>query len=173
LKNGKNPDYGERLRCRKSTAHLARLAGFHDIPSATTRPTQAARQHPPQPTRWPETAALKILSQNKFRYFVFDRLYKPIEVCEQIGNIWPTNGNIKMKTPASLARRLSHDSVKEKAARPIEITEIVKGAQGTAAYIAQLTGELATLANGARFANLALLLARAQLEAELWSCQGK
>jgi len=39
------------------------------------------------------------------------------------------------------------------------------------AYIAQL-GELATLANGARFANLALLLARAQLEAELWSCQG-
>jgi hypothetical protein len=78
-----------------------------------------------------------------------------------------------MKTPASLARRLSHDSVKEKAARPIEITEIVKGAQGTAAYIAQLTGELATPANGARFANLALLLARAQLEAELWSCQGK
>ena len=32
-------------------------------------------------------------------------------------------------------------------------------------------GELATLANGARFANLALLLARAQLEAELWSCE--
>ncbi|MGH6839733.1 MAG: hypothetical protein ACREDT_13240 [Methylocella sp.] len=78
-----------------------------------------------------------------------------------------------MKKPASLARRLSHDSVKEKAARPIEIMEIVKGAQGTAAYIAQLTGELATLANGARFANLALLLARAQLEAELWSCQRK
>ena len=50
----------------------------------------------------------------------------------------------EMKKPASLARRL----------------------------IAQLTGELATLANGARFANLALLLARAQLEAELWSCQG-
>jgi hypothetical protein len=35
----------------------------------------------------------------------------------------------------------------------------------------QLTRELAILANGARFANLALLLARAQLEAELWSCQ--
>jgi len=55
---------------------------------------------------------------------------------------------------------------------PIDITQIVEGAQCTAAYIAQLTGELATLANGARFANLALLLARAQLEAELWSCQG-
>jgi len=60
----------------------------------------------------------------------------------------------------------------EKTAKPIEITQIVEGAQCTAAYIAQLTGELATLANGARFANLALLLARAQLEAELWSCQG-
>jgi hypothetical protein len=59
-----------------------------------------------------------------------------------------------------------------KTAKPIEITEIVEGAQCTAAYIAQLTGELATLANGARFANLALLLARAQLEVELWSCQG-
>jgi hypothetical protein len=56
--------------------------------------------------------------------------------------------------------------------RNLEITEIVEGAQCTAVYIAQLTGELATLANGARFANLALLLARAQLEAELWSCQG-
>jgi hypothetical protein len=56
-------------------------------------------------------------------------------------------------------------------AKPIEITQIVEGAQCTAACIAQLTGELATLANGARFANLALLLARAQLEAELWSCQ--
>jgi hypothetical protein len=62
-------------------------------------------------------------------------------------------------------------STGEKTAKPIEITQIVEGAQCTAAYIAQLTGELATLANGARFANLALLLARAQLEAELWSCQ--
>jgi hypothetical protein len=76
-----------------------------------------------------------------------------------------------MKKPASLARRLSRVSTEEKAAKPIEITEIVEGAHCTA-YIAQLTGELATLANGARFANLALLLARAQLEAELWSCQG-
>jgi hypothetical protein len=57
-----------------------------------------------------------------------------------------------------------------KGCETIEITEIVEGAHCTAAYIAQLTGELATLANGARFANLALLLARAQLEAELWSC---
>jgi hypothetical protein len=77
-----------------------------------------------------------------------------------------------MKKPASLARRLSHASMVEKTAKPVEITEIIEGAQCTAAYIAQLTGELATLANGARFANLALLLARAQLEAELWSCQG-
>jgi hypothetical protein len=76
-----------------------------------------------------------------------------------------------MKKPASLARKLSRVSTAEKTAKPIKITQIVEGAQCTAAYIAQLT-ELATLANGARFANLALLLARAQLEAELWSCQG-
>jgi hypothetical protein len=74
---------------------------------------------------------------------------------------------------ASLARRLSRFSAEEKTAKPIEITDIIEGTQCTAAYIAQLTGELATLANGARFANLALLLARAQLEAELSSCQGK
>jgi hypothetical protein len=60
----------------------------------------------------------------------------------------------------------------EKTSKLIEITEIVNGAQCTASYIAQRTDELATLANGARFANLALLLARAQLEAELWSGQG-
>lgn len=78
-----------------------------------------------------------------------------------------------MKKPASLARRLSRASAEEKTAKPIKITNIIEGAQCTAAYIAQLTGELATLANGARFANLALLLARAQLEAELSSCQGK
>ena len=77
-----------------------------------------------------------------------------------------------MKKPASLARRLSRVSRGEQTAKPLEIREIVEGTQCTAAYIAQLTGELATLANGARFANLALLLARAQLEAELWSCQG-
>lgn len=77
-----------------------------------------------------------------------------------------------MKNPASLARRLSRVSPGEKTAKPIEITEIIEGPHCTAAYIAQLTGELATLANGARFANLALLLARAQLEAELWSRQG-
>lgn len=76
-----------------------------------------------------------------------------------------------MQKPASVARRLSRTSSSEKTAKPIEITKIVEGTQCTAAYIAQLTGELAALANGARFANLALLLARAQLEAELWSCQ--
>lgn len=77
-----------------------------------------------------------------------------------------------MEKPASLARRLSRVSTKENTVKPVEITEIVEGAHCTAAYIAQLSGELATLANGARFASLALLLARAQLEAELWSCQG-
>jgi hypothetical protein len=77
-----------------------------------------------------------------------------------------------MKNPASLARRLSRVSTHEKTAKPVEIAEFVGGAHGTAAYIAQLTGELATLANGARFGNLALLLARAQLEAELWSRHG-
>ena len=78
-----------------------------------------------------------------------------------------------MQKPANLARRLRRVSPQEKTAKPIEIIEIVEGAHRTAAYIAELTGELAVLANGARFANLALLLARAQLEAELWSCQGK
>jgi len=76
-----------------------------------------------------------------------------------------------MQKPASVARRLSRASSGAETAKPVEITEIVEGTQCTAAYIAQLTGELAALANGARFANLALLLARAQLEAELWSCQ--
>lgn len=76
-----------------------------------------------------------------------------------------------MKKPESLARRLSRVSTQEKA-DPVEITNIIDGAQSTAAYIAQMTGELATLANGARFQNLAHLLARAQLEAELWSRQG-
>jgi hypothetical protein len=74
---------------------------------------------------------------------------------------------------AMKASRIKRVSAEEKTAKPIEITEIVEGAQCTAAYIAQLTGELATLANGARFANLAHLLARAQLEAELWSLQSK
>jgi hypothetical protein len=76
-----------------------------------------------------------------------------------------------MKKPASLARRLSRVSGEQEAPNPIEITEIIEGAQSTAAYIAQITSELATLATGARYGNLALLLARAQLEAELWSCR--
>ena len=49
------------------------------------------------------------------------------------------------------------------------MTEIHEGLQSTAAYIAQLSGELAAMAGGARFANLAQLLAQAQLEAELCS----
>ncbi|HUI20305.1 MAG TPA: hypothetical protein VLZ74_04605 [Methylocella sp.] len=74
-----------------------------------------------------------------------------------------------MQKPQTLARRLSRVSAPSRAAKPVEITEIVDGAKCTAAYIAQMTGELATLANGARIASLAHLLARAQLEAELWS----
>jgi hypothetical protein len=76
-----------------------------------------------------------------------------------------------MKKPETLARKLSQVSGCERAAKPVEITEIVEGAHCTAAYIAQMTGELAKIANGARIQSLAHLLARAQLEAELWSRQ--
>ncbi|HEY8007764.1 MAG TPA: hypothetical protein VIE66_13435 [Methylocella sp.] len=76
-----------------------------------------------------------------------------------------------MNKPEALAGRLSQLSARKKNPKPVEISEIVEGAQGTAAYIAQMTGELANLANGARFQSLAHLLARAQLEAELWSRQ--
>jgi hypothetical protein len=73
-----------------------------------------------------------------------------------------------------LARNLNCVQAEKKIARPIEMTEITgRGPQRTAAYIAQLTGELALLANGARFPTLAQILARAQLEAELWSRQDK
>jgi hypothetical protein len=73
-----------------------------------------------------------------------------------------------------LARDLNHVQAEKKIAKSIEMTEITGGGpQRTAAYIAQLTGELALLANEARFPTLAQLLARAQLEAELWSRQGK
>jgi hypothetical protein len=73
-----------------------------------------------------------------------------------------------------LARDLNRIQAKKTIAKPIEMTEITAvGPQCTVAYIAQLTGELALLANGARFPTLAQLLARAQLEAELWSRQGK
>jgi hypothetical protein len=76
-----------------------------------------------------------------------------------------------MKTPGALARKLSRVPADGKITKSIEIKEIAAGPQCTAAYIAQLTGELALLANGARFPALAHLLARAQLEAELWSRQ--
>jgi hypothetical protein len=76
-----------------------------------------------------------------------------------------------MNKPDTLARRLSQLSAAKKNSNPVEISEIVEGAHCTAAYIAQMTGELANLANGARFESLAHLLARAQLEAELWSRQ--
>jgi hypothetical protein len=68
-----------------------------------------------------------------------------------------------MNKPDALARRLSQLSAAKKNSNPVEISEIVEGAHCTAAYIAQMTGELANLANGARFESLAHLLARAQL----------
>lgn len=78
-----------------------------------------------------------------------------------------------MTKPKSLARRLSQESGAARATKAVEITDIVESAKCTAAYIAQMTGELATLANGARISSVAHLLARAQLEAELWSRQGE
>jgi hypothetical protein len=110
--------------------------------------------------------------KNKLRNFVIYPLHKLAESCEHKHNIYGTEGNLPMKKPESLARRLSHASGDDRAGKPVEITDIVEGAQCTAAYIAQMTGELANLANGARFQSLAHLLARAQLEAELWSRQG-
>ncbi len=77
-----------------------------------------------------------------------------------------------MQNTANLARRMSRRSGQANTAKPVEITEIVDGPRCTAAYIAELSGELAALASGARFSNLAQLLARAQLEAELWSRHG-
>jgi hypothetical protein len=54
-----------------------------------------------------------------------------------------------MQDTANLARRMSRRSRQANIAKPV--------------------GELAALASGARFSNLAQLLAKAQLEAELWS----
>jgi hypothetical protein len=78
----------------------------------------------------------------------------------------------KMKNSASLACRTSS---KKRLTAPIEIDirAVINGTQCTAAYIAELTGELATLANGMRLANLSRLLAAAKLEAEYWSQRGR
>jgi hypothetical protein len=76
-----------------------------------------------------------------------------------------------MKKPAALAAKLSRVPAERKNPNPAEIKGMSDAPQCTAAYIAELTGELAILANGARFPTLAQLLARAQLEAELWSRQ--
>lgn len=71
-----------------------------------------------------------------------------------------------MRKPASLSHQ-SKVNLAKKISRPVEVKDITEGARCTAAYIAELAGELALLANGARFPALAQLLARAQLEAEL------
>lgn len=70
------------------------------------------------------------------------------------------------QSPARAARlsTLNPLGAKEEGAEPGAGT-----AESTAAYIAELSGELVKLAQKARFASLAQLLARAQLEAELWA----
>ena len=59
----------------------------------------------------------------------------------------------------------------QKIAKPADIAEIAAGPEWAAAYIAHMTGELAVLADKARFSTLAELLTTAQLEAEIWSSQ--
>jgi hypothetical protein len=78
-----------------------------------------------------------------------------------------------MQYTVALARRMNRRTREGNITKPVEIAEIIEGPQCTAAYIAQLSGKLAALASGARFSNLAQLLARAQLEAELWSRHSK
>jgi hypothetical protein len=58
-----------------------------------------------------------------------------------------------MKKPDSVARRLSQVSGQEKPVKPIEITDIARRRVMHRAYIAQMTGELANLANGAPIAS--------------------
>ncbi len=77
-----------------------------------------------------------------------------------------------MKKPESVARRLSQASGQEKPVKPRNHGHCRRRAMHRA-YIAQMTGELANLANGAPIASLAGLLARAQLEPELWSRQSQ
>ena len=75
-----------------------------------------------------------------------------------------------MQNTAALAHRMGRRTRKASVgANAIDIAEINKGLQSTASYIAELSGELAVMAGGARFANLAQLLAKAQLEGELCS----
>jgi hypothetical protein len=76
-----------------------------------------------------------------------------------------------MKKSASSAPR--GFSAQRKDSKLREINDGVEGTQCTAAYIAELTGELTALANGIRLANLSRLLATAKLEAEYWSQRGR
>jgi len=76
-----------------------------------------------------------------------------------------------MQSTTGLPRRIGRGSRQQKCAARDEAGPIMDGQQCTAAYIAELSKELAAMASGARFANLAQLLSRAQLEAELWSGQ--
>ncbi|TPV97502.1 MAG: hypothetical protein USCAAHI_03060 [Beijerinckiaceae bacterium] len=77
-----------------------------------------------------------------------------------------------MKKPGSVARRLSQASGQEKPVKPIEITDIVDGAQCTAP-ISPNDGRTRKPRQWAPIASLAGLLARAQLEPELWSRQSQ
>jgi hypothetical protein len=91
-----------------------------------------------------------------------------VEHFENVSEHLSAKGRLKMQNTAGLARRMSRRTRQANVAKAIDITEINEGLQSTAAYIAELSGELA-MAGGARFANLAHLLAQAQLEAELCS----
>jgi hypothetical protein len=66
-----------------------------------------------------------------------------------------------------------HEPPHTPAQKAIDVAGIHEGLQSTAAYIAELSGGLAVMAGGARSANLAQLLAQAQLEAELCSRHSK
>ena len=74
-----------------------------------------------------------------------------------------------MQDTAALAHRMGRRTRQPNAAKTVDIAAINEGLQNTAAYIAELSGELAAMAGGARFANLAHLLAQAQVEAEFCS----
>jgi len=77
-----------------------------------------------------------------------------------------------MQSTADFAERIGRRR-RQPNTKAVTINDINAGLQSTAAYIAELSGELAVMAGGARFANLAHLLAQARLEAELCSRHDK
>jgi hypothetical protein len=74
-----------------------------------------------------------------------------------------------MTNPQSPARATQFSTLVPPVAKEEGAAPDTGTAESTAAYIAELSGELVKLAHKARFTSLAQLLARAQLEAELWA----